>query len=104
MAARVIPEGVSPFAFETVTVSDSAAVLTAATWRPAAGGGDARYALLTPDAAEMRYRVDGTNPTATVGHLTADGVDIVLTLGEICQFAAIRDDAVDVNLSVTYYR
>ena len=103
MPARIIPERYSSFAFETITVSDSAKSLTAATYRPA-GGGDAQYALLTPDGADLRYQMAGGTATATVGHLRLNSTDIVLTTREIALFSGIRDAAVDVNLSVTYYR
>lgn len=84
-------------AFETITVSTTAIGLTTVT------RDDANHALLTSEGADFRYRVDGTDPTASVGHLVLAGAVLVLEgRGELQNFKAIRDAAVDITLSVSY--
>ncbi|CAN5756238.1 hypothetical protein BH24ACT15_BH24ACT15_36400 [soil metagenome] len=103
-----------PFAFEAVTVGATAVGLTAATVSPATSVG-ARQAFCTVEAASataMRYRMDGVNPTAAVGHWVQAGVPGtsapgVITLegtNALLQFRAIRQAAVSVTLHCTYLR
>lgn len=82
--------------FETVTVSTAATGITA-------GIIDGHnHAVITSEGADYRYRVDGTDPTASVGHLITAGTPLVLEgAGEVRNFRAIRDAAVDITLSVT---
>lgn len=90
--------GIVAFAFESVTVAATAIGLTSGTYK------DAIYAEMTLETAPIRIRIDGTNPTATEGHLI-ERYD-VLTLGgtkQISQFKAFRDGAVSGVLKVTYF-
>lgn len=83
--------------FEPITVAAVAIGCTLAT------AGDANHALITSEGANFRYRIDGTDPTASVGHLVLAGAVMHLEgKSEITNFRAIRDDSTDITLSVTY--
>lgn len=92
------------FGFETVTVAAVAIGLTAATYAPASGE-NAEEAFITLALGTLRYRYDGTDPSATVGHVLTDGGSIVLKgQNQMSQFKAIRTTATSGVLSVTYER
>jgi len=99
------------FAFETITVSSAAIGFTAATIRPS-GQVAARYAFCTLAADNIRYRYDGSDPTATVGHYlipstTAPMAEFTLFgYNNISKFRAILDTGAggDATLSCTYSR
>ena len=55
------------FAFETITVSNAAIGPSAATAFP--GSSPATYGLFSVETDNVRFRVDGASPTASVGHL-----------------------------------
>ena len=80
-----------PFtAFEQMTVSDSALTLDATKQIGTTG------ALITAETADVRFRVDGTSPTASVGHKLASGDQLLLeSPQEVANFSVIRvsDDA-----------
>lgn len=63
------------FDFETITVADTAIGITASilavTPKP-------KMAIFTAETAQMRYRMDGTDPTATVGHILNANASLVL--------------------------
>lgn len=83
-------------AFETITVSTAAIGITASIID------GHNHAVITSETADYRYRVDGSDPSATVGHLITAGTPLVLEGAyEVSKFRAIRDAAVDVALSVT---
>jgi hypothetical protein len=89
-----------PSGFETITVSTTAIGITAALLT------NAKAAFLTVEGADIRYRIDGTDPTAAVGHLVTDGGNLMLTdktRAALTQLRMIRDDAVDATVSVTVY-
>lgn len=84
-------------AFETLSVTGTAGGLTQAT----AGGSN--KATVTVEVAPVRFRVDGTAPTATVGHLLDVGDTLVLgSNDEIERIKFISSDGVTASLSVTY--
>lgn len=61
------------FAYESLTVTNGAAVgFTAATRTPSTGA-SATEALLTLETAQIRWRADGTDPTTTEGHIMDAG-------------------------------
>lgn len=82
--------------FETITVGAAALPLTAAK------ANLADTALLTLDGASARYRMDGTAPTASVGHMMASG-DVAVLNGywEITGFRIIQV-SVGSTLTVSY--
>lgn len=60
------------FAFETISATASALGLTASTYKPASAA-IAQEAFITLSGGDIRYRYDGTDPSATVGHILSDG-------------------------------
>ena len=84
-------------AYEAITVSTTALSLSAATYV------GYRTAVITVEDFAVRFRVDGTNPTATEGHLVNAGGKIVLgSADEIVQFRVIRQSSGDAKLRVSY--
>lgn len=61
-----------------------------------------RWALITPETQAVRWRDDGTNPTATVGMPIAIGVSFWYT-GEMSAIKFIEQTA-SAKLNVTYYK
>lgn len=83
---------------ESVSVSTTAVGITTTP----ADGVLPEAAVLTLEDAAIRYCVDGTTATASVGHAAEPGDVIVLAgRGELAQFSAIRRDGVDATLKVT---
>jgi len=97
-AGNVVGGGSTPFAYESVTVADSAIGLTAGTY------GDATYAEITLETAQIRIRDDGTDPTSSEGHLVEISDVIVLrSAAQIANFNAIRTGSVSGVLKATYF-
>jgi hypothetical protein len=103
MSARVLnePVGLRASDYESITVSTAVKTLTAAKYV------GAKHALITVDANPIRYRLDGTDPEATEGHLvfasaTATGVIELNSADQIKRFKAIRQGGADAVLKVTY--
>jgi hypothetical protein len=81
--------------YESVTVSSTAIGMTVT----AGNGFIPQVAEITVENAALRYRTDGTDPTATEGHEVADGGKIVLlNQGEVKLFRAIRRDGADATI------
>lgn len=96
--------GLTGFAQEQVTVSNSAVGLTSATYAPGAAG-NAERAFITCHQAAVRYMYHGSNPTSTTGHVLQDGGFIILeNQHQIDKFKAIRAGDTDAILEVTYER
>ena len=94
---NVAVTGSLPSAFESVTVDDTADILTAATY------GTSKRALLTVETAQIRFRLDGTAPTSSVGHIANAGDQIVLASnGDIANFKAIRTTSTSATLRCSY--
>jgi hypothetical protein len=61
-------------------------------------------ALLTVETNPMRFTLDGTAPTTTVGHLLNPGDSLVVSgIGNLKRFKAIRTGAASATVAVTYY-
>lgn len=61
---------------------------------------------ITVESAAIRYRMDGTAPTATEGHLVQAGQSIYLadkTKAALTNLSMIRDGASSATIRVTYY-
>lgn len=88
---------------ESITVSNTAIGFTAATRNPPTGNKPSQ-AVFTIETAQMRFTVDGTTPTTTVGFLVNIG-DIVTINGEhdIKAFRAIRVGSTDATIQPTYF-
>lgn len=81
----------------TVDNTVGGVALTSATY------GTSRYATISVEDAEIRFTVDGTPPTTTVGHKVKPPAEIELESPEdIAAFRAIRRGAVNAVLQVTY--
>ena len=63
----------------------------------------ANYAILNTDGAALRYRDDGTDPTADVGHLMEDGESILICGTSLARFRMIADTATSATVQVSYY-
>ena len=65
------------FAFEALSVAGTAVGFTAGTMAPG-DGPPAAAAFCSVEGAPIRYRADGTDPTATVGTLKQIGDEFVI--------------------------
>jgi len=98
MSAHLTVEGLTPFDYESITVADSAIGLTAAKYL------DAEHAEITLETAQIRFRLDGTDPTSSEGHLVEVGDVITLnSAAQIAGFKAIRTGSTSGVLKVTYF-
>lgn len=98
-----------PYNYESLTVTNAVQVLTASIYKPSTSitknsDKPAARAIITIETDQIRYRYDGGNPSATVGHLMSPG-DIILLVGEfaIKNFKAFRVTT-DASIKVTYER
>jgi len=100
----LVSSSVTPFAFETITVSTVSIGFTAATAYPTGGDAPAIMAILTTETNSIRFRSDGAAPSSTVGHLVAASSSI-----EVCGAQAVRTfrmirASADATIQATYYR
>ncbi len=93
-----------PFSFETITVAAVAIGLTtsstylASTPRP-------KKAFISCEGAQLRYRMDGNDPTSTVGHILLPTQTLTLEgYSQLNNFKAIRTGSTSATLQVTYLR
>ena len=87
--------------FETLTVANSSKELTAAFYKQ--GRIKFNKAFISVETAPLRFRIDGVDPTTTLGHLASAGDDIELqSADEIKKYRAIRTTGVSATLMVTY--
>lgn len=91
------------FAFETLTVSDTALGPTAATITPATGM-EATYGLFTVKDDDVRFRFDGGDPTASVGHYLEDGQNLEIHGKENLANLKFIRVTTDAKVSCTYAR
>lgn len=59
--------------------------------------------IITPEAQAVRWRMDGTNPTAAVGYPLAVGSELVLTASQMTQIKFIEQTA-SAKLNVNYFK
>lgn len=89
--------------YESVTVAAVAIGLTDAKIKPAAGLQRIR-ALITVETAQIRYRYDGEDPTASEGHLAEIAASITIHgARNLENFRAIRTGGTSGTLRVTYH-
>ncbi len=92
-----------PFDGEALSVGASAVGVTSATAFPSGNG--AQGAVGDVQGSGIRFRIDGTAPTATVGYTADPGDTIYLeSPNEVINFSAIRKDGVDATVHFTFYR
>lgn len=97
LTGNVIGGGSEAFDDEVITVADSAVGLTSGTYLTAT------KAEMTLETAQIRVRKDGSDPTASVGHLVEVGDLIVLSsASDIANFKAIRTGSTSGKLTITY--
>lgn len=105
--------------FESITVSTVSIGITAAKLRVAtelnarSAGQDASYvdikrldeAMFTVETNPVRFRMDGTDPTAAIGHLLNVGDSLVISGNQnLTKLRFIRQGAADGTVMATYYR
>lgn len=103
--------------YEALTISNASLGLTAGTIAAGTVVGDTLggntyidmkrmdEALITVEANPIRFRLDGTAPTATEGHLLQPGDAITITgYSNLSRLRFIRQGGSDATLRVTYYR
>ena len=97
------------FGHEAVTVATTSIGFTAGTITPttAAAGSTrpAHRAVVTAETAQMRYRYDGTDPTASTGHLLDVG-DVLVVEGivNVQTIRFIRTGATSGTITCSYER
>lgn len=85
------------FEQKTIDATVGGIALTGATY------GTAKYAEIDIETASMRFTVDGTPPTATLGHLVNPNDIIRLDSNEdIVAFRAIRTGSTSAVINVSY--
>jgi hypothetical protein len=96
-----------PGAYEVLTVGAAAVGLADDKIRPPAGPYarmSARAALVTTENGDLRFRIDGGQPSASDGHYLVSGDTLVLTGTQALQrFQSIRAGDTDGILRVTYF-
>lgn len=90
----------TPYATETLTISSAAKTLTVSVMLPS--GHRPTVAQLTTEADALRYYVDGTTPTATVGHLLPVNSTVLVCGPSIGRLKMIRVTN-DVTVTVSYF-
>jgi hypothetical protein len=85
--------------FETITVSTVAIGFTTSklTSGPLA-------VAVTIESQSLRYRDDGSSPTASVGHRADAGSGLWVCGGSVGRFLMIRKDGADSTVRATFYR
>lgn len=90
-------------AFEQITVGATAIGLTAATINIGGGHPGATAAYCRLETAEIRYTIDGTTPTSTIGTLLEIGEGLSLTGNDaLNNFRAIRTGGSSGKLNCNY--
>jgi hypothetical protein len=103
LAAPAIAQDVPAVAFEQLTIATSSVSLAATTVNPS-GKPAAQYCSGILETADVRVRVDGTAPTASVGQFVPVGAVVRLRGADtIRRFAAIRAGATSGALGLTCY-
>lgn len=117
MPAVFVNGSLPAVSFETLTVSNTALGITAAklvvTNTANAYNESTAYvevkrldeAFFTVETNPCRFRIDGTNPTAAIGHLLNVGDTLVISgYSNLANLKFIRSGAADATIQATYYR
>ena len=87
------------YRYESITIADTAIGLTAANIKV-----NTVRVYCTLETAQIRFRTDGTNPTASTGHLLETGAALELySYDDISKFKAIRTGATSGALQCSYW-
>ena len=96
-----------PGDYEEITVGVTVAGFSTAKIMPTTGAYArlaARAALVSSENGDLRFRIDGGQPTVSSGHYFTSGDTLVLTGTQaIQQFRAIRTGDTDGGLKITYF-
>jgi hypothetical protein len=96
-----------PGDYEVVDVGTDIVTLSATKIKPQSGSyanKSAFAALLSLETADIRFRLDGGQPSGTDGHYLTSGDSLVLTGTQaLKQFQAIRAGSTNGTLRVTYF-
>lgn len=93
-----------PYGYESITVSSSVKSLASSLLSPSATPPPVS-ALFSLESGEIRYRLDGVDPTATEGHILAMADTLVLEgVNTLRQFRAIKTGENEGTLRVSYFR
>lgn len=91
---------------ERITVAATAIGFTTTTYKPTSGdrkGICASIAKCVPEGADIRYRIDGTDPTSSIGRrIYEDSVFYIIGSENIKRFKAIRTTSTSATLDVEY--
>lgn len=96
---RVIDGSRVPMGYQQITSLSAAVALTVPTAGP--GSAPARMAIIQAEAQIVRWRDDGTNPTASVG-MTIAAADTLIYTGDLTAIKFIEATA-SAKLNVSYY-
>lgn len=92
----------APMGYQQITSLSSAQSLTVPTGDPKTGiKSQPTFALITAETQAVRWRDDGTNPTATVGMPLAVGVTLQYD-GDLTKIKFIEQTA-SAKLNISYY-
>ena len=98
MQTKVLPLFYSPLGFQKLTVSSSAVGFTLPSVVPTI-----RAVTVTVETNSIRYRLDGTDPDTSTGHLLYDGdVFDITNVNSILAFKAIAVSS-DATIQITYF-
>ncbi len=96
-----------PGDYEVITVGTALAVLSLSKIKPSSGAYarmSARAAMLSSENGDLRFRIDGGQPTAADGHYLVNGDTLVLSGTQaLQQFLAVKAGDDDSTLRVTYF-
>lgn len=104
--AGAVKAETNAYDYESITVTTSAVKgLTAAVLSPS-GGARPKSVFITIETDSIRFRVDGSDPTATEGHQVSEDVTGLTLTGEenLRHFRAIGSGSASATLRVTYER
>ena len=88
--------------YEAITVADTAIGFTAAKLLTTTKK-IARAVFCTLETAQIRFTIDGTTPTTSIGHLLEIGQTLTLeNVADLTNFRAIRTGSSSGSLRVTY--
>lgn len=103
-AVKSYPAAPTPFAGEQLTISTVALGGTAAVYAPAAQH-QADEAYVTVEGQPIRWRTDGTDPTAAIGNLATAGTNFTVRgAAAVAKLRMIRQGGVDATVFITYSR
>jgi len=91
------------FDHETITVSSTSIGATASKINPG-GGGNAYYALFTVETVDVRFWLDGTAPTSTVGTKLSVGQNLEIHGKENIANVRFISTGADATLQANYGR